>query len=273
MMRQIRKLLVSFLLTLALCLTVFCPVAAKTAYPKPTDDFFVNDFAGLLKPADQAKMQQAGEALYHATTAQVVVVTVDSLEGQSIEEYAIYLAREWGIGNAEKDNGLLLLLAKNEREVRVEVGSGLEGAVTDVGAWQITQHYGIEHFKADRFSEGLTAMYEALVNEVYLEYGKQPSDGYVPIEELEDAEGERGDSPFRYLAILAVIALAIAFSRRRRGGGGHGGHGGGLPFFFFMPGGFRGGHGGGFHGGGGFSGGGFRGGGGGFSGGGSSSKF
>lgn len=274
MMRRIRKFCIACILTVTIGLSTVGLATAEAAYPKPTDDFFVNDFAGLLEPADQAEMQQAGEALYRATKAQVVVVTVDSLEGQSIEEYSIALAREWGIGDAEQDNGVLLLLALEEREVRVEVGSGLEGAITDVGAWQITQHYGIEHFKADEFSAGLTAMYGAIVNEVYLEYGKEPTEeGYVPVEELEESETEQDLPLIRIVLILVIIGLSLAFSRKKRGGGGHGGHGGGLPFFFFMPGGFRGGHKGGFHGGGGFSGGGFRGGGGGFSGGGSSSKF
>ncbi len=271
-MRRINKISALFLVALFFCFQTVLPVYAKTVYPKPTTDFFVNDFAGLLDPSNKAEIQKKGEALYSSTTAQAVVVTVESLEGQSIEEYSIYLAREWGIGDAEKDNGVLLLLALKEREVRIEVGSGLEGAITDLVAWQIIRNYGMEHLKKDAFSTALAEMYGAIVNEVYLEYGKEPNEDYVPLEELQTQE-EKDPFLVRIILIVLIIALSLLLSRRRRGGGGNGGHGDGMPFFFFMPGGFRGGHGGGFTGGGGFSGGGFRGSGGGFSGGGSSSKF
>ena len=90
-MKKLLSLLGAALLLAMLCL----PAAAKTEYPKPTTDFFVNDFAGCLSSDDAAYMQSLGEALYKATKAQVVVVTVESLDGESIEDYAIGLGREW----------------------------------------------------------------------------------------------------------------------------------------------------------------------------------
>lgn len=239
-------------------------VSAESMYPKPTNDFFVNDYANIITLADAKQMQSKGEALYHSTTAQVVVVTVENMGGDVIENYSINLARQWGIGSEEQNNGVLLLLALEEREIRIEVGSGLEGALTDVKTGFIIDNYGMEYLRADNYSAGLTEIYNALVNEVYIEYGKQPDEDYTPVDELSNSEaaGEIG----RVGLIIIIIILAMILSSRRRGrpGGGLG-----MPFIFF------GGHGGGFRGGsgGGFSGGGFRGGGGGFSGGGSSRRF
>ena len=101
-------------------------------YPSPTSDFFVNDFASCLTDEDKSTIQALGEELYKKTKAQVVVVTVQSLGGRDIESYSIGLAREWGIGDKDDDSGVLLLLSTGDRQVRIEVGKGLEGSLTDL---------------------------------------------------------------------------------------------------------------------------------------------
>lgn len=244
--------------------------ALAAEYPEPDSNFFVNDFADVIDSEDENSIQSAGEKLFGDTTAQVVVVTVENLNSKDINSYSIGLARQWGIGSSDKDNGVLLLLAVEERQVRIEVGSGLEGALTDAKTGNILDRYGMDYFKEDNFSTGLYEVYSAIVNEVYIEYNMEPGEDYTPIEELE--EDFTVADIARIIVILIIIGFALKFGRR-------GGPGGGFPLFFFggnhrggRGGGFGGGSGGGFSGGGG-SGGGFSGGGGGFSGGGSSRGF
>lgn len=255
--------------SLCVCLwlvLLLLPASAKTTYPQPTEDFFVNDFAGCLTASDKAEMQKLGEALYKSTGAQAVVVTVSSLDDMAIEDYGYDLANEWGIGGEKADSGVLLLLSKGDRKVRIEVGKGLEGRLTDGKTGRILDNYAIPYLKSNDFSTGLLEAYKAIVNEVYIEYGETPSD-YVPIEEEDESDKASligAITPF----IVVLILIVLSASRFGRGGGNHhrGGHYGGG----YYGGGFSGGHSsGGFSGGGG----GFSGGGGSFGGGGSSRGF
>ncbi len=241
-----------------LSLVFVIAVSAAGSKLKPTDRFFVNDFASVISETDESVIFQKGENLYNACKAQAVVVTVDTLGGVPIEDYAYNLANEWGLGDKEKDNGILILLSVNDREVRIEVGSGLEGALPDSKTGRILDRYGMDYFAADNFSAGLVSVYNSVVNEIYIEYGLEPDKNYVPV----------GDDEFGIfeIIILVIIVLVLIFGRFRGGRGG-------IFFFpmFFGRGGYYGGNGGGFSGG--FGSGGFSGGGGGFSGGGAGRKF
>lgn len=232
---------------------------AKSKYPSPSDGFFVNDFANVISSEDAQKMSAIGEQLYKKTGSQAVVVTIQSLNGESVEDYSIGLAREWGIGSKGKDNGVLLLLSVQDRKVRIEVGSGLEGALTDGKTGRIMDTYGIDYFKKNEFSSGLRSVYNSIVNEVYIEYDIEPDSDYEPVS---DEGGVFTLTNFARIAVIIIIII-VSIKRSRSGRGGRGGP----PFFFFGGGGFSGGSG--------FSGGrsGFSGGGGGFSGGGSSRGF
>lgn len=275
--------LLNLFIAVSLLLSLFTfTVVAKTDYPEPTNAFFVNDFADIISSEEEKEIRQSGEALYSATTAQVVVATVQTLNGEDIELYSYGLATRWGIGDEEKDNGVLLLLALEEREVRIEVGTGLEGALTDGKTGRILDDYGMEYFSEDEFSKGLWSVYHVLVQEVYEEYGVEPSEALPEVQKAEQTESTPTILRLVIIAVVIFVALKV-FRRGGRGGRGGGGGPGVFPFIFFGNGGYRGSHGGffgghsgGSHGGfsgGGFSGGGFRGGGGGFSGGGSSRKF
>ena len=91
----------------------------------------VVDQAGILSPAVKAELETALAAHENNTTNQVVVVTLESLNGANIEEYSLELGRRWGIGQKGKDNGVLLVVAPNDKQIRIEVGYGLEGILTD----------------------------------------------------------------------------------------------------------------------------------------------
>src|SRR5574344_2901975 len=125
--------------------------------PEPTDEFFVNDFANVITEADEQAIFEKSKSLYEATgnSTQVVVATVNSLDGYSVEEYANALFRKWGIGSKDKNDGVLILLAVQDRKSRIEVGYGLEGVLTDGGTGKIQDEYMLPYYKEDNFSEGL----------------------------------------------------------------------------------------------------------------------
>ena len=244
-----------------------CGKEAHEQFPTPTEKFFVNDFAEVLTDADADTIYKKGVALQEATTAQAIVVTVESLDGEPIEDYALEIGRQWGVGQKDKNNGVVILLSESDREIYIAVGYGLEGALPDSKTGRIIDTYGISYFASDNFSAGLANVYNAIINEIYIEYGIQPSENYVPIELLPDAQNDTssaGEVLISWIVLLILVAIYMSIFGRR----------GGL-FIFGSPRFFSGGynhHGGGF---GGSSGGfgGFGGGGGSFGGGGSGRKF
>ncbi len=239
------------------------PVAAASSVPEPTDRFFVNDFAGVLDEEAENTIYAAGVQLFEKTGAQAVVVTVDSLGGRDVRDYGLTLGREWGVGDGEKNTGVVLLLAVQDREVTIEVGYGLEGAITDARSGLLLDRYAIPHFSNNNFSEGLQETYNAIVNEVYLEFGMEADPNYVPID-----ENQLDEAGFAYTLMIILVILVIAsngltvMGRIFR-----------WPFFINHLNHHNHHHRGGGFGGGSFGGGGFRGGGGSFGGGGASRRF
>ena len=244
-----------------------CGKESRNQYPQPTEKFFVNDFANILTQADATTIYTSGVDLQEATTAQAVVITVDSLNDMPIDDYALQIGRQWGVGDKDKDNGVVILLSESDREIYIAVGYGLEGALPDSKTGRIIDNYGLTYFSNNNFSTGLVNIYNAVVNEIYIEYGMQPSENYIPADLLPDSQNDSssaGQVIISWLVLIVLVMLYTAIFGRR----------GGL-FIFGSPRFFTGGfhhHGGGF---GGSSGGfgGFSGGGGSFGGGGAGRKF
>ena len=113
------------------------------------------DQAGILSPAVKAELETALAAYENNTTNQVVVVTLESLNGANIEEYSLELGRRWGIGQKGKDNGALLVVAPNDKQIRIEVGYGLEGTLTDALSSNIINYYIIPEFKKGDIQNGI----------------------------------------------------------------------------------------------------------------------
>lgn len=140
---------------------------AETAVlPPPTQDIYVVDDAGMLEAEDRQKILAMGRELDQATKAQVVVVTMNSLGPDSIEDYANRLFRKWGIGDKKKNNGVLLLIAKEDRKFRIEVGYGLEGAITDGYAGSVLDGMKAD-FRAGKYSPAILAAYGKLTQKAY----------------------------------------------------------------------------------------------------------
>jgi len=219
------------------------------------------DLAGFLTP-EQENALEALMASYKAGSGQeIAMLTVPDLGGRSLERYALDVGRAWGLGEQGRNNGALLLVARDERKIRIEVGRGLEGNLTDSISGRIIRGVISPEFKRGRFYEGLRGGIEAMHAAAGGDYGR------IPKSRGSRSRGGIGIVPLIFFAMLVFNLF------RHRGGGGRGGRGGGmLPWLLIgmMGSGGRG-HSSGWHGGGGGGGsfGGF-GGGGGFSGGGSS---
>ena len=151
-------------LILILLSIVFLP--SVKAIVSPTSNFYVNDYANILSSETEQYIMNRSVALNNADGTQIVVVTVNDLEGMSIEDYSLKVARSFGIGSAEKDNGLLILLALEERELRTEVGAGLEGIIPDGKSGRIQDEYMVPYLKDNNWDEGIKNGYDAYYKEI-----------------------------------------------------------------------------------------------------------
>ncbi len=188
-------------------IAIFIPIfSIKTfAMVQPTKEFYVNDYAGLLNFNTKNYIVDINQKLYAKTGAQIVVVTVPNLEGDSLEEYATALFRKFGIGDKTKNNGVLLLLALEERQFRVEVGYGLEGRLNDAKTGRIQDQYIIPYLKNDNWNEGIRNGFNAILQEVSEEYG-------VHIESAENINSQVGLADLNTDEDLKIIFVILAIS-------------------------------------------------------------
>jgi uncharacterized protein len=162
--------------TLILALQAATPPIAAAQADIPALTGRVVDVAGLLSPAMTRTLVSMLEEHESATSNQVVVLTVPGLAGEDIESYALRVARAWGVGHGERDNGVLLVVAEAERAVRIEVGYGLEGDLPDVTASRIIRHEIISHFRAGSYDEGVAAGAMAIIQAIDGTYVAADSD-------------------------------------------------------------------------------------------------
>jgi len=231
--------------------------AAALRIPPPPDRR-INDYAGALAPADRDRLEQRLLAREATSRNQVVVAIFRSLEGESLEDYSIRLAQAWRIGQKGLDNGVIFLVFLDDRKMRIEVGYGLEGNLTDAISSSILRDVVAPRFREGRVADGIGAGLDAIDRAIAGTYQRPP----------DRRQGDLGWRELVALGFVLVLIFALAQNRmqsaaRRRRGWTGGSAGWGGPFV--------GGGGGGFGGGGG--GGGFSGGGGGFGGGGSSGSW
>jgi uncharacterized protein len=163
---------------------VFCPAVFALDVPeKPAS--YVNDRAGMMSPAAREALESKLAQFDKETSNQLVVATFESLEGGSLEDFSIRLAEKWRPGTAKKDNGVILLVFKQDREVRIEVGYGLEGAMPDALAKRIISNEIVPSFKAGDFDGGILNAAGAIMKATRGEYtadaaGEDPFDTYGP---------------------------------------------------------------------------------------------
>jgi len=133
----------------------FSPRSVVWAQNLPAPQNYVSDFAQVIDSQSESDLNQKLSALESQTGVQVAVVTVTGLEDMSVEEYAEKLFQKWGIGKKGEDNGLLLLVSPSDREVRFEVGYGLEPVITDGRAGEIIRNQLIPQFKQNNYQQGI----------------------------------------------------------------------------------------------------------------------
>lgn len=179
MIRPINRAMLALLAVLAglLAPAVFAPLAAQPKFPELTGR--VVDEAGILPPEVETRLTAQLEQLETTTQRQLVVATISDLDGYDISDYGYQLGRAWGIGDKERNDGALLLVAPNERRVRIEVGYGLEGYLTDALSALIIQNTIIPRFKDGDFPGGIEAGTAAIIEQLQLppeEAGKIAAD-------------------------------------------------------------------------------------------------
>ncbi|MGK0498527.1 MAG: hypothetical protein ACJAYG_000158 [Oceanicoccus sp.] len=238
-----------------LLLLLLCSVSllAQTAPTMPKLTGAVVDGGAYFERGVAQQLSQQLAAHEKATGNQLVIVTLADLQGYSIEEFGYQLGRTWGIGQKGQNNGVLLIVAKAERKVRIEVGYGLEGELTDAISANIINSIILPSFKQRQFQRGIAKGAGAII---------QALGGEYVMAERKSRGGNRSKGYLGSMLLLFFIGPLLGFgsSGRRYGRGRHGRRSGG----------FYGGAGGLGGSGGGFGGGGFSGGGGGFGGGGAS---
>ena len=162
----------------------------------------VNDYGGMISPPVRATLEAELASLESTDSTQVVVLTVPSLEGDVIEEFSIRVGDAWKIGQQGKDNGVIFIVSKADRKMRIEVGRGLQGVLTDLIAGRIIDRVIKPRFKQNQFDDGFLEGTRAIIAATRGEYKPAPkATTYI--------------SPHRYFeAVLVAVFLVLPFLRR-----------------------------------------------------------
>ena len=193
----------------------FVLVDAQNVLPKPNPPHLVNDAAGVLSPEQVEILERKLVALDDSTSNQIAVVLIKTLGDYAVEDYAVKLFREWGIGNKKTNNGVLIIAAIDDRKVWIEVGYGLEGAIPDVTASSIYRNELVPEFRQQNYYRGIDNAINALAKAAVGEYKVK--------KERKENNGKGGSSIITFLFILFAVIMLL--SRGGRGGSGGGGLG------------------------------------------------
>ncbi|HQY13017.1 MAG: TPM domain-containing protein [Ferruginibacter sp.] len=173
---------------------------------KPTQ--LVNDFTNTLTAAQQQALERKLVAFDDSTTTQIAVVIIATLDGNDIADYNVKLGRAWGVGGKEFSNGVVLLIAKDDRKLNISTGYGVEGALPDITCNQIIEDIIVPNFKGDDYYRGIEEGTDAIIKAVKGEY-KAPAEYH-----------KKGKSSvLRIVFIIIIIILFLAMSGGRGGGG------------------------------------------------------
>ncbi len=198
----------------------------------------VNDYTQTLSTEEASALEQKLLAFNDSTSTQIAVVLINDLEGYDVADYAVRLAEKWGIGQAKKNNGIILLVSVGDRKVTIQTGYGMEGALPDAIARRIIEVAIKPNFKQGEYFQGLDQATDAIIAYTKGEFKSEPP-----------FKNGRGSFPMGLIVIIIMIIVVVA---KKIGGGGNGqvisGRGASSPFWWLLMG-------GGGHGGGGYSGG------------------
>jgi len=194
-----------------LCLVMIFPCMAA-ALEVPTLKGRVNDYAAMLPPEAESRIETLLKDLEEKDSTQVVVLTVPSLAGDSLEDFSMRVAERWKIGRKGLDNGAILVIARDDRKVRIEVGYGLEGRLTDITAGRIIRDRIVPEFRAGRFDQGVLNGVVALTEVVR---GEFQASGQPPA-----ASGAKDLMPFLLIFVFMVFTMGRTSRLLGAAGGG-----------------------------------------------------
>ncbi|BBO81701.1 hypothetical protein DSCO28_22670 [Desulfosarcina ovata subsp. sediminis] len=175
----------------------------------------VNDYAGMLTSASQRQLEAVLTDFERQESTQIVVLTIPTLDGDVLEDFSMRVAETWKIGQAGSDNGAILLIAKKERKIRIEVGYGLEGRLTDLTSGRIIRNVIAPYFKSGQFDQGITQGVGAMIEAVRGEFSTTDK-----ARQPRTAPARKGTPIF---AIFGLLFLVNALGRANRVMGAAGG--------------------------------------------------
>ncbi len=206
-----RSRLSTWLLSLLFLLTGVVAFADDKTYPdKPNPARLVNDFAAMLSPGEEERLEHKLEDFARTTSTQITIVTMRNLGGHEVADYTIQVFNRWGIGQSGKNNGVLVLVSLEDRKAWITTGKGLEGVLTDAKTSRIFRNELRPAFKAGDYYTGLDQTAEAIIAVTKDEY-------------TADKRGDSGRIPGAAIIIL-IIFIAFIIKMIGRGGGGGGGY-------------------------------------------------
>ncbi|HYA93405.1 MAG TPA: TPM domain-containing protein [Thermodesulfobacteriota bacterium] len=191
-------------------LLVYCLPFPAYGLDIPRLQGYVNDYAGMISPSAKSKIEQGLSAFEQSDSTQIVILTVPSLEGEDIEQFGIKVGEAWKIGQKGKDNGAILIVSKQERKMRIEVGYGLEGRLTDLTAGRIIDLVIKPRFQQGDFDGGFIAGVSSMIAATRGEFRAEPR----PVRQR-----QRGVPPFLSIFLFFGIFTLILGSLSRVLGG------------------------------------------------------
>jgi len=203
-----RKLIIFFFFT-AYCFLFIAKLNAQDIPAKPDPPRLVNDFAMKLSPSELQSLEQKLKGYSDTTSTQIAVVIVKTTGDSDPYDYAIKIAKDWGVGQKDKNNGLVLLWATETRKLRIVTGRGMEATITDAVSKRIINNILKPAFKAGQFYKGLDEATSEIMKRASGEFEAEPS------------EGEGSAIPF--LIIFLVVIIILFFIGRNSKGGSNGG--------------------------------------------------
>ena len=174
----------------------------------------INDNAGIINSGDERKLEALLRDVEAKTSSQVALLTISSLQGENLEDYSMRVAQAWQLGQKEFDNGVLLLVAFNEKKIRIEVGYGLESIITDAKSGFIIRNYIVPGFKKGDFAGGITNGLLAISGLVTKEF--EITDEQLAKYSQQQRAGKRKQIPFGLIVFLFMFVFGGL--GRRRGG-------------------------------------------------------
>ena len=162
----------------------------------------VNDYAQMLSPATERQLETALAEFERTDSTQIVILTIPSLEGDNLEEFSIRVAEKWKIGQKGLDNGAILLISKNDRAMRIEVGYGLEGKMTDLMAGRIIRDVITPRFRAGQFDQGVLEGVQAMIQVTRGEFKADP-------QARPEGKGAPDYGGFLSLAVVFLVLIRL----------------------------------------------------------------